>query len=274
MKGAFVVSRNNNGLRGLVIFNTISFIIMIAVNILANTLPINGVTTAQVSEAYPNLFTPAPITFAIWGVIYILLAIFVIYQFGAFKGNRRREEVVRNIGIFFGVSSLVNAGWIVAWHYKNIAASLIVMIVLLLSLLVVYMRINSLEMSKRERALVRFPFSIYLAWITIATIANFTVWLVSIDWSGWGLSDQSWTIIVIILGMIISLALMTANDDAAYGLAIIWAYTGIIIKQLSESGFNGEYTGIIIAAAISILIIVITMIYIIYKRKNYRRAYP
>lgn len=274
MKGAFVVSGKNNGLRGLIIFNTISFIIMIAVNILANLLPINGVTTAQVSEAYPNLFTPAPITFAIWGVIYILLAVFVIYQFGALKGNRRRAEVIRNIGVFFGISSLVNAGWIFAWHYKNIAASLIIMIILLLSLLVVYTRINSLEMSKREKALIRFPFSIYLAWITIATIANFTVWLVSIDWSGWGLSDQSWTIIVIILGMIISLALMTANDDAAYGLAIIWAYAGIMIKQLSESGFNGEYTGIIIAAAISILIIVITMIYIIYKRKNYRRAYP
>ena len=273
MKGVFHVSKNN-GLRGLIILNTISYIIMIAVNILANVLPINGVTTAEVANSYQNLFTPAPITFAIWGVIYLLLAAFVVYQFGALKGKRHRGELINNIGIFFAVSSFANAAWIFAWHYKNIAASLVIMIIILLSLMIAYTRINSFELTKRDKAFVRFPFSVYFGWITIATIANITVWLVSIGWSGWGLSDQTWTIIVIALGMIIALTTMITSNDIAYGLVIIWAYIGILIKQLSPSGFNSEYTGIIIAAAVSILILTVAIIYILYKRKAHSRYYP
>jgi len=264
---------NSNAPKKLIFLNTAFYIIMIAVNALAEILPINGITTAEVANKYPNLFTPAPITFSIWGLIYILLAVFVIYQFGAWKGKRRRGEIIREIGVFFILSSIANAAWLIAWHYKKIAASLIIMIILLLSLMIAYTRINSLDLTKKNKIFVRLPLSVYFAWISIATIANATAWLISIDWSGLGLPNQLWAIIAIVLGLILCLVPMAINNDIAYGLTIIWAYVGILIKHLSPSGFNGQYIGVIIAAAVSILIICIKIIHILHKEKAGRRKY-
>ena len=232
----------------------ISYGVMITANTLANTLPINGLTTGAVSDAYANLFAPAGLTFSIWGLIYLLLAIFVFFQLGLVP-SLCRWEIIRRIGWLFALSSLVNAAWIFAWHYQQFLLSVGLMLILLTSLI----RINTIlsrnlaePLSLGAKLIVRLPFSIYFGWITVATIANITVLLVSTGWNRCGLPEVLWTIIIILVGAAIGIATLWRNRDIAYGLTIVWAYSGIILKHSTADGFAGAYPSIIVAAGVAI----------------------
>lgn len=258
------------------IITIVSFLIMIIVNALANIIPINGVTTGEVSNSYENLFAPAGYTFAIWGLIYILLAGYTLYQFGFFQTNRITDmsSLFNKIGLFFFISSISNVLWIFSWHYYYIGLSLLFMIVILLCLIIIVEEINknefSLKFSFKDMFFIRLPFSVYFGWITIATIANVTTFLVSIGWDGFGISEVAWTIIIITVGLLISIVTILKNKDIAYGLVIIWAYVGILVKHISPSGFDGQYTSIITTVIISIVILIIVELYTLkLKAKNY-----
>ncbi len=256
---------------GLKVLNTVAFLLMISVNALANILPLNGVTTAEVSESYPNLFTPAAITFSIWGLIYILLAAFVLYQLGVFSKNNGvyRADIIKEIGLYFAISSIANAAWIFAWHYNMIFLSVILMLVILICLASISSKLSEATLSTKEKILIKIPFSVYFGWITVALIANITVLLVSLGWNGWGISQEVWTVIVMIAGLLIGMATMLKNKDIAYGLAIIWAYTGILIKHLSPTGFNGQYHAVIVTAIGSIVILVLTALFVAAANKKH-----
>lgn len=255
---------DNQSLKGLKILNTITFILMIVVNTLANILPLNGVTTGEISQKYPNLFTPAEYTFSIWGLIYILLALFVLYQFGVFNGeNSNKEELIKEIGFAFAFSSVINAAWVVVWHYDLIPLSVFFMIALLISLISINSKLKDGEYSNRDKIFIRLPFSIYFSWITIATIANITVLLVSLGFDGWGIPEEIWTIIVLILGLIICAAVTIRNRDAAYGLTAVWSYAGILVKHLSENGFDGQYQGVIITSIISLVLLLVSVLFVL-----------
>lgn len=205
----------------LKILNLAMFGLMIIMNYLANALPLNNKTTGQLSAQYPNLFVPAGITFSIWGIIYLLLFAFVILQFR--ESNR---TVVQNIGWAFAMSCLLNALWIVAWHYEQLLLSLIIMLGLLATLVYIGFKIYPVS-----SGLTKAVFGIYLGWICIATIANVTALLVNYQWGGWGIGDQSWTVIMIIAGLLItSLALIRLNNPYM-GLAVIWAFAGIVLNR-------------------------------------------
>jgi len=163
----------------LSILNLLGFIGTVVVNALATTLPINNITTGELSDLYPNLFVPAGLTFAIWGLIYVLLGIFVIYPLiPSVRRDAQKVDFVQRIGPLFFISCLANIGWIYAWHYKIVPLSLALALMLILfgSLLAIYLRLNvgRSEAPKTEKYLVHLPFSVYLGWITIATIANAT----------------------------------------------------------------------------------------------------
>ncbi len=247
------------------IITTVSFLIMIIVNSLANIIPINGVTTGEVSDSYENLFAPAGYTFAIWGLIYILLAAYTLYQLGFFNTNKITDMslLFNKIGLFFSISSIANALWIFSWHYYIIGLSLIFMIVILLCLIIIVEEINKNELSFKDIFFIRIPFSVYFGWITIATIANVTTFLVSIGWDGFGISEVAWTVIIITVGLLISIVTILKNKDIAYGLVIIWAYVGILVKHISPNGFDGQYTSIITTTVISIVILIIVELYIL-----------
>jgi hypothetical protein len=227
------------------IANIIAFVIMIVMNYLANALPLNNRTTGEISNSFPNLFVPAGITFSIWGVIYILLLAFCIIQFRA--GN---ESVISLIGWLFAVTCLLNASWIVFWHYGKLPLSLFTMIALLVILIMINTRISSLPFG-----LIKISFGIYLGWICIATIANVTALLVHYDWRGWGISEEHWTIIMILAGLIISSLTMINLKNPFVALSVIWAFTGIIIKR------HYDYRSIVITAAAGIVVLVIVMGY-------------
>ena len=219
----------------LSILNIIGFLGTIVVNVLANALPINNKTTGELSDQYPNLFVPAGFTFSIWGLIYILLAIFVVYgMISAIKADTKRSSVT-GTGILFFLTCIANIGWIFAWHYQLLPLSMLLMMLLLACLIAIYLRlsIGKSDAAKKEKYLVHLPFSVYLGWITIATIANTTALLVDLGWNRFGLSEPFWTVVVIIIGIAISLTILFYRKDIFYCLVVDWALFGILIKRLT-----------------------------------------
>lgn len=225
----------------------ITYVSMVVVNFLANGLPINNRSTGAISDAYPNLFAPAGITFSIWGLIYLLLAGYVLYQFGIFNKNRSQESetLLKKVNIAFMVSSLANISWIFAWHYDFIWLSVIIMAVILGSLITIADTLRTREFTTKETLFILAPFSVYFGWITVATIANVTVLLVSIGWNGFGIAEYVWTSIMLLVGALIGIVRMRMDTNWIYGLVLIWAYLGILLKHLSPTEFGGTYPSII-----------------------------
>ena len=249
----------------------LTYLIMVTVNALASILPINGLDTGQVSDSFPNLFAPAGLTFSIWGLIYLLLAAYTIYQLGLFQGDKdaARSGLYNRIGTLFAISSLANASWILAWHYLNITLSLLLMLVILVLLAKINLILNAEELNTSERFFVRLPFNVYFGWITVATIANVTSLLVFSGWNQFGLSDVTWMLVIVPVGAIIGLLTMFRFKSIAYGLVIIWAYLGIIIKHTSAAGFAGQYPPVIIITIISLAVLLAGELYLIITgRKN------
>lgn len=256
--------------KNLSILNLLGFLGMVIINYLAVTLPLNNKTTGELSDQYPNLFVPAGFTFSIWGVIYLLLAIFIVYQLVyAFRKNTQNSSFLEKIGILFFVSSLANFGWIFAWHFELVSLSLFLMLILLVSLMAIYVKlqIGRSDSSKSEKYLVHLPFSVYLGWITIATIANTTALLVNLGWNRFGLSEQFWTVAVIIIGIAISLTILFYRKDIFYCLVVNWALLGILIKRLTTDAV--QFRSIITAVIIGLTVVSLGIIVQIIRRKVY-----
>jgi hypothetical protein len=259
---------NKTKLITVAVINLTGFLIMVVVNALANILPLNGVNTGQLSDLYPNLFVPAGVTFSIWGVIYLLLFMYVIYNFFA-AVNRfpERQYFMLKINLLFFLTCLLNATWIFAWHYHKLYLSVGIMLLLLISLMLIYRRleVGDIEISKRERYFVHLPFSIYLGWISVATIANITALLVAVGWPRWGLSEEFWTLTMMLVGTLLAVVMALGKRDIYYGLVIIWAYTGIIIKRIAFQSSNT----LINVSFVFVGLIIAVIVYQIIRRKVY-----
>lgn len=225
--------------------NIILFAGMIVMNWLANALPLNNKTTGALSDALPNLFVPAGLTFSIWGVIYLLLAAYCVVQFAG-----KNQEVISGISWLFAVSCILNAVWIVFWHYQKLPLSLLVMAGLLVTLIYINIGIRNLP-----SGIIKASFGVYLGWICIATIANVTALLVRYRWSGFGVPDQGWAIIMICIGaLLVSITLYRLNNPFI-GLSVIWAFLGIYLKRQVDfrSIAITAIAAMIVVAAITIL---------------------
>lgn len=246
----------------LVSGNSFFIIATIIVNALAVILPLNGKTTQELSDNLPNLFVPAGITFSIWSIIYTFLIIFMIYQIlSLIKKQQYDTSYLEKIGVFFIIASLANIIWIFLWHYELVVFSLLAMLVLFISLLIIYLKLNiSLSsVSLKEKLAVHVTISIYLGWITVATIANVTAVLVEQNVGELLLGQVTWTILVIAVATLISVLILIQRKDIAYNLVIIWALIGIVIKRTSADPIFGIQTNIAITAVIAILIIILTI---------------
>ena len=221
--------------------NLILFTAMIVMNYLANTLPLNGKTTGDISNAWPNLFTPAGVTFSIWGIIYILLVIFCVIQF-----TTSYQVAITRVGWLFGLSCVFNSLWIVAWHYERLPLSLILMAGLLICLIW-----NNIFIKDLPDGFIKAGFGVYLGWICIATIANITVLLVSNGWQGFGLSEQNWAIIMIVVGAVIISLTIWRMSNPYIGLAVVWAFAGIMIKR------QDDYRAIFMTAAAAAVLVAV-----------------
>jgi hypothetical protein len=258
----------------------LTYVAMIAVNVLANALPINGRTTGAVSDAYPNLFAPAGVTFAIWGLIYLLLGAHVLYQFGLFHvsddkggvGESRRVSLLERVGVLFSLSSIANVAWILSWHYDLILVSTLLLATMLVLLILITRTILAADLTPRDRIFIRLPFSVYFGWITVATIANITVWLVSIGWGGWGIAESAWAVVIIVVGAVIGTAVILRDRDIAYGLVLVWAYLGIWIKHTSNTGFQGAYPAVAATALAGLAAFFMAGATVILRRRSNPRS--
>lgn len=233
----------------------VTYLAMIAANVLANALPLNGRNTGDISNAYPSLFTPAGVTFSIWGLIYLLLGAHVLYQLGLFRDGPDTGEdaaLLNRVGVLFAISSLANTVWVFAWHYDHIPVSAVLTTVILVCLALIATTLRRANLTGRQRWFVGVPFSVYFGWATVATIANITVLLVYWKWNGFGISESTWAVIIVLVGMAIGTLTMLRNRDVAYGLVLIWAFAGILLRQTSE--LAGKYPMIIAAVVASLVI--------------------
>ena len=250
------------------LFLTVTYLVMVGTNYLANALPLNGIQTGEVSDSYPNLFAPAGITFSIWGVIYALLAVHILYQWGLFhREGANRGALLNRVGLLFGLSSLANTAWVFAWHYDQILIStlLIITILVLLSMIVGALRDAGLD--TREYWFIRLPFSVYVGWITVATVANITTWLVSIGFDGFGIAESIWAMVIIAIAAAIGIFKMLRNRDIAYGVVLIWAYIGIFIKHTSADGWAGRYPGVITTIVVCLVAFLVGE-FLVWRRKT------
>lgn len=248
----------------------IGYIMTIVVNALANILPINGLNTGELSDNIPNLFVPAGLTFSVWGVIYVLLALFTGYSISDwFSKNQKTLLHVEEIGLAFIISSLANTVWIFLWHYQLINLSLIAMLCILGSLIYAHVKISRFSEEQKNlkwKWFVSYPFSVYLGWITVATVANVTAVLVVNNWNGFGISESIWTIIMISVAALVTIIMILRERDLAYALVVIWAFAGIIIKRLDPA--NPPQIGIVVTAGISIGLIVVSYLFTLSKKSN------
>jgi hypothetical protein len=260
--------------------NILLFAGMVYMNYLANALPINNRTTGAVSDAYPNLFVPAGVTFSIWGIIYLLLAAYVALQF-----TSGLKEVAVAVGPLFALSCLLNALWILAWHYDRLWLSLAIMTGLLITLILINGTLRDITASLSAMAtggsdgaslltgsggavggsgtgsaligsgsagrgvimVAKAAFGIYLGWISIATIANVTALLVGKGFTGGPVPEQIWAIALILIGAFIVILSIPSFSNPWIGVAVVWAFAGIIIKR------SGDYPAIAITALIALL---------------------
>lgn len=233
--------------------NILAFVLVIIVNGMANGVPLGGQTTGEISAKYPSLFTPAGYVFSIWGLIYLGLAAFVVWQ--ALPAQRSNQRLA-DIRIPFLASCACNAIWIFMWHYDLLFMSLVLMLGILVSLIQIYRKLNIglSDAPAAERWIVNLPFSIYAGWITVATIANISAAQIYWGWDAYGFNAVTWTIIKIAIAGTIAATVLFRRRDVAYVLVVVWAAVGITVKHLLTPMVAGAAAALAIAATLLIVL--------------------
>lgn len=240
-------------------FNLLFFIAVIVVNALSQLLPINGKTPKDISDMYYTLITPAGYAFSIWSIIYILLAGFIVYTF---RSSTPNSEAVQSISVWFIISCVFNIAWIFLWHYLYTEWSLLAIVGLLISLIFIYRNTRAINRpTSGEHWFVQLPFSIYLGWISIATIINVAVVLTKNNWDGFGISDVRWSLIILGVGAILAVLAVYPYRDGVYPLVFVWAYVAIAVEHRDENV-------IFLEAIILAVILFIYSIWLLYLNRS------
>ena len=241
----------------LATINVLTFLAQLVVNYLSTSLPLNGKSTGELSDQYPNLFVPMGLTFAIWGVIYLVLAGWVLLQVAGLlspKWRERAEPGVLKAGWLFTLLNLLNASWIFAWHWEQVGLS----VLLTSSMLVTLVALNEKTQNGRiktndwEKGLSHTGFGIYQGWLTIAVIANITAFLVHIRWQGFGFPESAWTLLMIAIGAGLAVFIVLSRNMIFHGLAVAWALLGIYLTR-REAGDTETLEYFALAAMIAVL---------------------
>lgn len=250
--------------------NMLGLALMLLMNTLAVTLPLGGYETGELSDLYPNLFVPAGITFAIWGLLYVCLTGFVAYSYILDRNNtNRHEHPLKASSPLFFLSCLLNGAWIAAWHYLLVAQSLIIMAALLLTLIVLYERVAGRRYATLiEAFFIKGTVSLYLGWISVATIANAAAYWVSLKPQSYGLSETAWTLVFVFAAALIGAVMSLWRRDLLYSAVILWALYGIYLKHVTV--FDFKYPAIVLGTQLGMGLVTAAMAfggYRLYKRQ-------
>ncbi len=232
--------------------NIVALVFMLVMNGASQAIPFNGQTSAEISNRLPIFFVPANYVFSVWGVIYVLLIAFMVYQA---LPSQRENPYVRKIGYWFALSSVANGTWLLLFHYNLFALSMIAMLVLLASLVMIYIRVGvgQDKVSRAAHWCIHIPFSTYLGWITVATVANASYVLYDAGWNGFGISGEIWAAVMLVVAAVITLTIIITRRDVAYTAVLLWALVGIIIKQSGVPLVAG--TAGVVAAVIALTLL-------------------
>lgn len=236
----------------------IALISVITVNALANILPLNNQTTGEISNRLPVLFTPAGYVFSIWSVIYVLLIIWLV---GMWNKKQQGDVNYTKRSTLFIISCVLNIAWIYLWHYEKFLFTVIVMIGLLITLVLLYRTYPVSDNSIKSRL----PISVYLGWISVATIANISYVLTYYEWNGWGLSDPLWAVIMMTIGTALALHIRYHHFDIAYVFVFIWAFIGIAVR-------NGLEELLVSTAALFLSAVMLAGIIFMKKSKSHSKS--
>jgi hypothetical protein len=232
----------------------VSFLAVMVSNIAANALPINGQTTGQISDQFAVYVIPAGYVFAIWFVIYVLLGAFTTWQ--ALPRNRE-DRVLRSLGWLPALSGVFNTAWLILWQYEVFALTLPLMLALLGTLIAIHLRLwaHRDALHGTPYWTVRAPWSVYLGWITVATIANVAQTLAWAGFTGFGVEPALLAAGVLGVGVAIAITFVARFRDVAYGLVIVWAYAGVAVKEAdttvvaTSAALGAALVGILVVAA-------------------------
>lgn len=229
----------------------ISLVVVLVVNGLANILPINGLTTCEVSDEFPVLFVPAGYVFSIWGLIYLALFAFAIYSV---TPRGRENQTIDSIAWWFVAANVFNSRWIFFWHYFQFPLTLIAIVGLLVSLIAIFLklRIGVEQRPLLGKFVVATPFSIYLGWATVAVVANFAQTLYSIENRGASLTQEIWTVVLLLVATVLEVLMIFKRRQIAYPMVLTWAFIGIYVKQ-GETPVVA-YTALVLGIAIAVLV--------------------
>lgn len=232
--------------------NIVGLVFVLVMNGASEAIPLNGQTSAQIANRLPIFFVPANYVFGIWGVIYVLLIVFTIYQA---LPSQRENLVLRKIGYWFALTCVANGIWLALFHYNQFVLSMVAMLVLLAALIVIYTRIGvgRSAVSNTTRWCIQIPFSTYLGWITVATVANAAYVLYDAKWNGFGISGEVWAAIMLVVAAAITLTIIVTRRDVAYTAVLLWALVGIVIKQSAAPLVAG--TAVVVAIVILLALI-------------------
>ncbi|MHA2142419.1 MAG: tryptophan-rich sensory protein [Candidatus Thorarchaeota archaeon] len=258
----------------LQIANVVAILGSITFNALVNILPLNGTTTGEVSNAYPNLFTPANYVFSIWGVIYTLLFVFMFYQI---RTSQRNSQYLQDIGFLYLLSAAINIAWLIVFHYSYPAPNDLIILTavpifgLFLTLLYIYLRlgVGVKEATRGVKLAIHLPLSVYLGWLSVATIAN-TASILNYLGRSPGIPipvQEAWTALVIVVAFLITFLMLIRRRDFAFGFVVIWATIGIAAKQAASPLIY--FTALGVAVVILILIILLPLL----KREGFSKYY-
>jgi len=219
-----------------IILTWVLFLGVIAVNALANILPINGFNTGQVSAFYPNAFVPAGFTFSIWGVIYLLLLSYTIgFTYFSIKGQQHPKAFIfiERINIYFLMTCVLNMAWILAWHYLQIELSVVIMLLFLSTLIQLFLKSNTMDngLTSTQKFILQTPFIVYLGWISVATIANITALLVAYKWTAFNIAPVYWSAAMILIAILLAVLMLKKFKSIAFALVVAWALWGIYNAQ-------------------------------------------
>lgn len=230
--------------------NVAAYVLVVTVNALANALPINGITSGAVSDRFPTFVTPAGYVFAIWGVIYALIGVFAAYQ--ALPSQRDNPRLQR-LGYAFALSCVCNAAWLFAWHYLQIPLAWVLIVALLITLIACYERLRGPVRSRAEWFAVRLPFSVYLGWVTVATVANTAIVLVDAGVDG-GSAGPLWGAVALTAATAVGVTVLLRRDDIAFAVVLVWALIGIAVAQGDRS------TLIVVAAGVGCVALLVAAV--------------
>lgn len=243
----------------LPIANGIALVTTIAVNYLSNTGMLNGNTMKTMSDKYFNYFTPDGYAFSIWGLIYLGLLGFVVYTGRSLFKPNTEEKVVSKVGWWFVLSCIANSLWVVAWLYDLTGASVLIMVVLLISLLKIIVN-TQMELDSQpftKYIFLFWPFGLYAGWISVALIANISAFLSKINWDGWGVSEVNWTIIMICVAGLINIMMISMRNLRDYGLVGVWALLAIAAANYGNPESTAiVYTCYIVSAVLLVFVLI------------------